>query len=347
MRLWTVQEYVFAKEILFVCGDITFPWTILHWWSLIVTAKTDPSEWKFKKNDFLHIVSTQGCAGIFAKSFLRGQYLKDKSIQENLSYILAGLVDCMVCTDPRDRIYGIQGLASDGDSFGQPDYTISVSELYIKVATIMVQTHRDLVILHSTPPRSPAASDRVVLPSWVPDWTSAGYPRPLDIKKYSTAKGRKALFRFGLSPSPVLYAQGVVWDTVTGLEKPEPEYPISKENSRGAAAEKRRTELWAVYHDRQSALCDKIGSPAPVYAYCDNCYGPIPDEYYHCGICDDGDFDLCRGCIEDDVLCGGDDHWMIKRYIKNDKVITSSAESLEPRNARNEPRITLIEGKFK
>jgi len=266
----------------------------------------------------------------------------NKSTQENLSYILAGLVDCLICTDPRDRIYGIQGLASDGDSFGVPDYTISVSTLYIKVATIMVQTHRDLIILHYAPPHSRAAPDGVVLPSWVPDWSSEGFPRSLLIKNYSAAKGRKGLFRLGLSQSPALNVQGVVWDSVARIEKQEPEYLISKENSLGAAAQKRWTELWAVYNDRKSAL----GSPVPVFVYCDNCYGPIPDEHYCCSICEGGDFELCLGCIEDGVLCGGDDHCMIKRYIKNGKIITSDTDSLEPRNARNEFKITLVEGRL-
>lgn len=129
---------------------------------------------------------------------------------------------------------------------------------------------------------------------------------------------------------------------VTGIEKLKPEYPISKENSRSAAVQKRWAELWAVYNDRQSAL----GSPAPVFVYCDNCYGPIPGEHYHCSICEDGNFDLCPGCIEDGVLCGGDDHRMIKRYIKNGKIITSNTESLEPRNARNESKIILVEGRL-
>jgi hypothetical protein len=341
LRLWTVQEYVFAKEILFACGETCFSWTLLHWWSHIITAKMDPSEWKVKEYDFLQLISTQGCAAIFAKSFLRKQLLANKSIQENLSDILA-VVDCMLCSDPRDRIYGIQGLASDGNSFGLPDYTISISALYIKVATIMVQIHQDLTILHYTPPHSSAAPDGVVLPSWVPDWTRAGYPRPLDDTKYSAAKGRKALSRFGLPLSPVLCAQGVVWDTVTRLEKPEPEHPISRENTLGAAAQKRRKELFAVYQNR----CDETGSPVSVNIYRDNCYGAILDEHYHCSICEDGHFDLCQGCVEDGVLCGGDDHCMIKRYINNGEVITSNTESLELKNICNESKTPLVDGKL-
>lgn len=230
-RLWTVQEVVFAKEILVACGNVSLPWDFFHHWSRIVVAKNIPTEWTVVgTHDFLKILVTQGCADVFTKSFLRMEYLKHKSTLLDLQHILGGLVDNMECTDPRDRIYGTLGLAIDSESFDRPDYTISVSTLYIKVATIMVQRHQDLAILYHAPPRRPAAAEEVALPSWVPDWTPRGYPRPLNIKAYSAAKGRKALARLDLSSLPILFAQGVVWDIVTALEKPESEHRRRKEN---------------------------------------------------------------------------------------------------------------------
>lgn len=49
--------------------------------------------------------------------------------------------------------------------------------------------------------------------------------------------------------------------------------------------------------------------------YCDNCDVTIlsSDAYYHCNICDDGDFDLCQRCLDKGVLCYGDGHRLIKR----------------------------------
>jgi hypothetical protein len=154
---------------MFICGNISFPWGMLHWWSLIITAKTDPAAWKFQNYGFLNLIWGQGCAGLFAKSFLRAEYLAQKMVNRNLSHISGELLDCMMCTDPRDRIYALQGLASDGGSFGPPDYAISISELYTKVAGIMAETHQDLQILYNSPPRSSTAPEWVVLPSWVPD----------------------------------------------------------------------------------------------------------------------------------------------------------------------------------
>ena len=121
--------------------------------------------------------------------------------------------------------------------------------------------------------------------------------------------------------------------------------------TRGAAArDKWFAELASVCHDRQTAIRNKTGPPVPVLSqtssysvYCNNCNGPIPDEHYHCSTCDDGDYDLCQACIDSGALCGGDGHWMIKRFVKNGKVITSTTETLPPRISHNESKTTLVE----
>jgi hypothetical protein len=73
-------------------------------------------------------------------------------------------------TDPRDKIYGILGLAADRDklrSFGvEPDYTQSCAKLYTRVASaILRQGHMNLLSLCQTP------KHQAGLPSWVPDWS--------------------------------------------------------------------------------------------------------------------------------------------------------------------------------
>lgn len=64
--------------------------------------------------------------------------------------------------------------------------------------------------------------------------------------------------------------------------------------------------------------------------YCNSCDKPIPDAHWHCSVCDDGDFDLCPECVENHILCGEDGHWLIKRYVKNGRVITSTTERITP-----------------
>jgi hypothetical protein len=343
-RLWTVQEYVFAKEVLFTCGDISFSWRLLHWWSLIITAKTDPAVWKFPTYKFLGLIWGRGSAGLFAKSFLRQEYLAQKKITSNMSSILGGILDCMMCTDPRDRIYAVQGLASDGNSFGAPDYTISISELYTKVAATMAKTHQDLQILHNSPPRSLTAPDGVVLPSWVPDWTSAEYPRPLDSGIYNSSLGRKADVHYFLQPSPVLHVQGVIWDTVTGIDTfSVSHYLTSKPRRRELAAKNRRKELFDEY-DNVTSRSSHGSSQKPKVIYCDNCCGAILYQHYHCSICENGDFDLCVGCVEDGVWCGGENHELIKRNII-DNAVCSSKDTKPKSEIAHEKSTILAEGK--
>jgi len=81
------------------------------------------------------------------------------------------------------------------------------------------------------------------------------------------------------------------------------------------------------------------------HVYCSNCYGLACSEHYHCNICSGGDFDLCQGCVEDGVRCGDESHRMIKRYIKNDDIIPSATENLNPIAAPDGPNRKLVDGK--
>ncbi|KAL2130603.1 hypothetical protein VTI74DRAFT_6187 [Chaetomium olivicolor] len=64
---------------------------------------------------------------------------------------------------------------------------------------------------------------------------------------------------------------------------------------------------------------------------CNSCDATIPDAHYHCSTCDDGDFDLCQGCVDRGVTCKGDNHWLIKRFVKNGVIINSTTERLAPK----------------
>ncbi|EXJ67117.1 uncharacterized protein A1O5_09764 [Cladophialophora psammophila CBS 110553] len=64
---------------------------------------------------------------------------------------------------------------------------------------------------------------------------------------------------------------------------------------------------------------------------CNHCGMPVPDEHYHCGICEGGDFDLCKPCIDAGITCDGDEHWLLKRTIRNGIVVTSTTETLPPK----------------
>jgi next-to-BRCA1 protein 1 len=66
---------------------------------------------------------------------------------------------------------------------------------------------------------------------------------------------------------------------------------------------------------------------------CNHCGKSIPNEHYHCSICDAGDFDLCRSCVDQGITCDGEEHWLIKRSIKDGRVIPSVTETIAPKKA--------------
>ena len=78
---------------------------------------------------------------------------------------------------------------------------------------------------------------------------------------------------------------------------------------------------------------------------CNHCGSPVPNEHYHCGICEAGDFDLCKACIDAGITCDGDEHWLLKRTIRNGVVIPSTTETLPPKKlskATTEDLVTPI-----
>lgn len=84
---------------------------------------------------------------------------------------------------------------------------------------------------------------------------------------------------------------------------------------------------------RREAERPKEEVPAPVattawQVYCNNCDKPMKDTHYHCSICDDGDYDLCEECVSTGKVCPGEAHWLIKRCVKDGKVVNSTTQML-------------------
>ena len=118
--------------------------------------------------------------------------------------------------------------------------------------------------------------------------------------------------------------------------------------TRGTAArDKWFAELAGLSNERQctrsSTSTAVPASPPSIFSvYCNSCGESIPDEHYHCSTCDDGDFDLCNTCVTEGISCGGEDHWMIKRFVKNGKVINSTTETMAPKAKASEPKTAPV-----
>ena len=69
----------------------------------------------------------------------------------------------------------------------------------------------------------------------------------------------------------------------------------------------------------------------PWSVFCDECDQVISNVHFHCGSCNGGDYDLCQDCIQSGKVCSGEGHWLIKRFVKDGKVINSTTERIAPR----------------
>lgn len=80
-----------------------------------------------------------------------------------------------------------------------------------------------------------------------------------------------------------------------------------------------------------------LGCPKrPFTVCCNSCDRAVPDAHFHCSTCDDGDFDLCQDCVDRGITCYDDDHWLIKRFIK-DGLINNSTTHVAPKPTRPQP----------
>lgn len=80
-------------------------------------------------------------------------------------------------TDPRDKIYALLSITKDGShSDIQPDYSLSVPEVYVNLAAHLIKRDNLLNIM----PGSNTKGDFPDLPSWVPDWTARSTPVVFD-----------------------------------------------------------------------------------------------------------------------------------------------------------------------
>jgi len=68
----------------------------------------------------------------------------------------------------------------------------------------------------------------------------------------------------------------------------------------------------------------------------------MADAHYHCGICDGGDYDLCEACRASGKNCHNEDHWLVKRFVKDGKVVSSTTERL-PTNSKPQSKMDTVD----
>ena len=214
LRVWTVQEFALAKRVRFMCGS---------------RVLLDSTLIAFDKNLARHghtccIGHKLDIAGISSrKSIISGMNRLESlvTIREQLgTRHFLGIIAAFrnrESTDPRDRIYGMLGLAEE--SFMRripPDYTLSVEEVFERAAVAFIEQSKGLEILSHVYGGYDSG-----LPSFVPDWEA---PLPFNHPTYLSRLLSLNLYRAsGSKPAQVQHINGQLmtkcleFDTVSAI----------------------------------------------------------------------------------------------------------------------------------
>lgn len=118
----------------------------------------------------------------------------------------------------------------------------------------------------------------------------------------------------------------------SGSDAHGPEAPVPR--SFTAPPEDLIPELASLFVEATMGLVSEPKPSAAGGSYticCNKCQGTISDAFWHCSTCNGDDYDLCANCIENGFLCEGEDHWLIKRTLKDGKIVNSTTETIAPK----------------
>jgi hypothetical protein len=223
-RVWVFQEAVVAHLLTFVWGDWEANWQKIMLVVQCVGTFGNPviydpvalqNLWHMTLMDMQRVAYSE-------------HYNRDKDSYSTQLSALIYLVDHArerKATDPRDRIFALQGLAQERD---KPefvvDYSLSVEQVYRNFALYELFQRRDLNILSS------ASQTNLNLPSWIPDWTfcpKEGFPLASSsaLEIWLEAGGNPASYepvlRFS-DDSKVLYVKGTIFTKPQVIGMPNP-----------------------------------------------------------------------------------------------------------------------------
>ncbi|VTT72411.1 unnamed protein product [Fusarium fujikuroi] len=182
-RVWTVQEFLLAKKVIFRCGDRLIDSVIVR---KVCRAWIDHENsccWAARRpidgsaHGFLDIPSEINGGLTIYTATLRMKHLMDMLVPGKLytEDFLAGISLFRVrhCSDPRDRAFGYFGLRSPGLDMKREisvDYNMPVADLYKILAVTLIERSQTLDVLSHVLHESEIRKRTEGLPSWVPDW---------------------------------------------------------------------------------------------------------------------------------------------------------------------------------
>ena len=211
-RTWVIQEVASSQNVTVYCGDQYIPWEIL---ADVYMTMGD------------HFLPVSQLGGAEAHKSLenitaieRARRSQSGPLSMSLFHILVATSFCE-CTDQRDRIFAVVGLAKDWveRKVLMPDYNTreeAVLEVFKDFAIADSNHHKDLRALSCA--SGPGANS--LLPSWVPDWRRIENAHPFtrysDRTKFCASGGMKPE-AWHTNNKTILHVTGMQVDSIAVL----------------------------------------------------------------------------------------------------------------------------------
>jgi Heterokaryon incompatibility protein (HET) len=145
-RMWVIQEVALADCALVICGSKCVPWACFTSWR---------ARKEYELEGWIDFPPTLTYGPMAVKQMSLLQQLHETRRSRS--------------TDPRDKVFALMGLlAPEERSSVFVDYSISVSELYLDVATVILKLTKSLRILSGVGGGEDGSPMKA---SWIPDWS--------------------------------------------------------------------------------------------------------------------------------------------------------------------------------
>jgi hypothetical protein len=160
-RVWTVQEFICAKNVYFVCGFYSVPGELVGMIGILCQTEglpiipVGPRSW----------AANVGIANDVAMLIMFRELWKSGESMQHLMHWVAGF-NHRECGDAKDRIYAFLALDKTGSCPIKPDYTVSWQTLYRDTTRYIIDECKvlDFIALKYDYEDVDAS-----LPSWVPN----------------------------------------------------------------------------------------------------------------------------------------------------------------------------------
>lgn len=176
-RLWIVQEIAFSKEVVILCGSrtTTMPWATVD--QNVISSESEYHQLLPYPIGFLNCFTIATIRDrIWIRSAHPGRLAASLGIRpEDLPagkdfdpIDIIAYTKTFECCDPKDRFFALYGLLKSMFNWSEePNYSLTVHEVYTDMTRLLIKRDRSLRILSGSLLRH----DDSAWPSWVPDWS--------------------------------------------------------------------------------------------------------------------------------------------------------------------------------